>query len=110
MGVFFHAGNENFPHAAPKQLAHRMDATIPDIEIAHHAYSPRIRRPNRKINAALATDLAQMRAELFIESFVRSLCEKMQIDLAHDRAVAVGIAQELLRAVERDHFHQIREV
>ena len=34
----------------------------------------------------------------------------MQIDLAHDRSVAVGIAQELLRAVESDHLQEIGKI
>ena len=38
------------------------------------------------------------------------LGEKVQIHLAHDRAIAVGIAQQLLGTVESDDFHKIGKV
>ena len=108
--AFLHARDENFPDAASDQFPHRMDAAIPEIEIADHADASGIRRPNRKVSAAFAPDLAQMRAKLIVKPLVISLGEKVQIHLAHDRAVTVGIAQQLLGTVESDHFHEIGKV
>ncbi len=107
--AFLHPRDENFPDAAPEQFAHRVDAAIPEIEIAHHADAAGVRRPDREINSALAADLAQVRAEFVVELLVVSLREQVPVDLAHDRPVAVGIAQELLRAVKRNHLHEVRE-
>ncbi len=87
-----------------------MDAAIPEIEIADHADAAGVRRPDREINAAFAADLAQMRAKFVVEPLVISLGEKVQIDLAHDRPIAVGIAQQLLGAVESDDFHEIGKI
>ncbi len=70
-----------------------MDAAIPAVEIAHHAHALRIRRPDREINAVHAADLAQLRAEFLLELEMIALRKKMQIHLAHDRAVAIRIAQ-----------------
>ncbi len=108
--AFLHPRDENFPDAAPEQLAHRVDAAIPEIEIADHADAAGIRRPDREINSALAADLAQMRAKLVVKLLVISLREQVAIDLAHDRPVAVGIAQELLRAVKRNHLHEVGKI
>src|SRR5450432_280267 len=109
MRPFRNSRDKNFPHTAPKQFSHRVNATIPNVEIANHADAPRVWRPDRKINTALAADLAQMRAKLVVKPLMRSLSEKMQIHLAHDRAVAVRIAQQLLRTIKRDHLDQIGE-
>ncbi len=107
---FRHTRDENFPDAAPDQLAHWMNTPIPKIEIAHHADPSRVRCPDREIDAALPANLAQMRAELVVKPLVISLREKVQIHLAHDRLVAVGIAQQLLRAIEGDHLDQIGKI
>ena len=40
-----------------------------------------------------------MRAELFVELPMLAFANKMQIDLAHDRAVVVGIAHRVFRSV-----------
>ena len=110
MRTFLHARDENFPNAAPDQFPHWMNPAIPEIEIADHADAPGIGGPDRKIDAALAADLAQVRTEFVVKALVISLCKKMQIHLAHERAIAVGIAQQLLGAVKRDDFHQIGKV
>ena len=110
MRALLHARDENFPDTASDQFPHRMDAAIPEIEVANHANPTGVRRPNRKISAAFASDLAQMRAELIVEPLVIPLGEKVQIHLAHDRAIAVGIAQQLLGTIESDDFHKIGKV
>ena len=51
-----------------------------------------------------------MRAKLVVEPFVISFGEEVQIHLAHDRSIAVGIAQEMLRAVEGEHFDEVGKV
>ena len=87
-----------------------MDAAIPEIEIADHADPCRVRRPDRKVSATFAADLAQMRAKLVVKPLVISFGEEVQIHLAHDRSVAVGIAQQLLRAVESEHLHEVGKI
>src|SRR4030095_4873455 len=63
MRALLHARDENFPDTASDQFPHRVDAAIPKIEVANHAHPTSVRRPNRKISAAFAPDLAEMRAK-----------------------------------------------
>ena len=44
--AFADAGQENLPDAAAEQLAHRIAAAVPAVEIADHADALRIRRPD----------------------------------------------------------------
>ncbi len=104
---FPRSGHEQFPHPAPEQTPHRMDAAIPAIEIAHHAHAVRVRRPDREIDAVHSADVAQLRAELLPELEIVALGKEMQIHLAHDRPVAIRVARHLLALVPRDHAHLV---
>ena len=103
-------GDENFPDPAPEQFAHRMDASIPAVEIAHYADPRRVRRPDREIHSPVTADLAELRAKFLVELLVISLREKMDVHLAHDRPVTVGIPQQLLGAIESAEINEKREI
>ena len=51
-----------------------------------------------------------MRAEFFVNLQMISLGEKMQIDLAHDRAVGVGIVHDRRRAVPAGQVKSIIDI
>jgi serine O-acetyltransferase len=84
-----------------------MHAAIPVVEIADHAGALRIRRPDRKIDAAHAANRPELRAELLIDLEVIALGEKVQVDLAHERAVAIRILHDLLGTIVSDRAHLV---
>ena len=56
-------GNKQFPNPARATHRHRMRSTVPAVEIAHHAYPLRVRRPYREATAGHALALGQMSAK-----------------------------------------------
>src|SRR5437868_11587351 len=87
-----------------------MDPAIPTVEIANHADTLRVRRPYREVNATGIADRAHMRAELIVNLPMLSFGEKMQIDLAHDRAVLIGIACQVMRSVPGGDSEMVRKI
>src|SRR5207302_7823117 len=49
-------GDEDLPHAGSHQLAHRVDAAVPAIEVTDDADSLGVRRPHREVNAGETLD------------------------------------------------------
>ena len=94
MRAFAHVGQKNLPNAAPEQAPQRVDASIPAIEIADHADALRVRRPEREVNALHARDRLKMGAKFFVKIEMVPFGKEMQIDLTHDRAVAVGVVRD----------------
>src|ERR1700730_16157933 len=99
MRTFADAGNEQFPDACAEESAHRMHPAITLVEIPHHAHPLRIRRPNCEIHAGITVNFAHVRAELVVNLPVLPFAEEMQINLTHDRSIAVGIAHRAVRSV-----------
>src|SRR5947208_15150747 len=87
-----------------------MDPAIPTVEIANHADALRVRRPYREVNATGIADRAHMRGELIVNLPMMSFGEKMQIDLAHDRAVLIGIACQVMRSVPGGDSEMVRKI
>src|SRR6185295_14203354 len=75
-----HSGQKQFPDPATEKEAHRIRSAIPTIEIAHHAHSLGVRRPDREINPSRTLNVSGMRAEFFVNLQVIPLGEKMQVD------------------------------
>src|SRR3954470_19958797 len=92
MSALPHSGQEQFPDAAGDKLPHWINPAIPAIEITDDTHALRVRCPDREVNTFVATNRPQMRAELLVETMIVSLREQMQIELAHDQAVAIRIA------------------
>ena len=65
-----HAGDENLPDAAVHQLAHRVNAPVPAIEIADDTDALRIGRPDVKGRPLDAANIAHVRAEMFVEFLI----------------------------------------
>ena len=100
--AFADAGQENFPDAAAEQLAHRMHAAVPAVEIADHADALRIRRPDVEASCRCTPSISvEMRAEFVVELPVLALGEEMQIERPEDRAERIRIALRPLVAVVR---------
>src|SRR5437870_10164202 len=103
-------GQTQFPHSAPDEFAHRIHPAIPVVEVTDHAHALRVGRPHCEINAHRITDCAQMGAELFVNLPVLSFRVEMQIDLAHDWPVLVGIARELLQSIPGSHTETVWKI
>src|ERR1700730_2883650 len=101
MRVLAHPGKKEFPDSCAEKFAHGMHAAVPVVEIANHTYPLGIWRPNCKVNAAFAIERAQMRAEFVVDSPVLTFGKKMQIGLAHDRAIPIRIARSPFRPGRR---------
>src|SRR5262249_55669616 len=74
-----------FPDAGGvADMAHRVRAGIPAVEVAHHRDRPRVRRPHRETHAGARAAL-EVRAELLVEARVRALPEEVEVVAAHCR-------------------------
>jgi hypothetical protein len=60
--AFIDAGNEQFPDPGRAEGAHRMQAAIPGVEVAHHGDRARVRRPDGKGGTDHAVEIAYVRA------------------------------------------------
>src|SRR5256885_1923039 len=110
MRAFADIGKEQFPNTAAEQAAHRVDPAIPAVEIADDADPLRVRRPDGEVNALGVADLAKMSAEVFVKLVVIPFGKQMQIHLADDQAVAVGIADDRRRFIPAGEMNAIIEV
>src|SRR5438270_7676912 len=110
MCAFVYIGQKQFPDAAAEQTPHRIHPAIPAVEIAHDTDALRVRRPDREVNALGVADFAQVRAELVVEPQMISLGKQMQVHLAHDEPVAVGIADERRRFIPTREMNVIIDV
>ena len=93
-----HAGQEDFPDAAAEQLAHRVHAAVPAVEIADDADPPGVGRPDGEGAAAHAADLLEVRAELVVEAVVIALGEEVQVEFAQDRPEGIRVGLDGLVA------------
>ena len=67
VGPLGQAGNKKLPNAALEQFAHRVDAAVPVVKVAHDRDAPRVWRPDVKGASAHSVQSAQVRAKLFIK-------------------------------------------
>ena len=79
-------GDEQLPHAAGAQRAHRVQASVPRVEVADHADRAGRRCPHGEGDALRAFELARMGAELVVDLAVAALADQVQVELADGRA------------------------
>ena len=84
---------ENLPHAATEQLAHRRPPSVPVVAITDHRHTLRVRRPDVESRACHAADVHQVRAEFVVEFPVLAFGEKMKVELMAGVQERVGMAQ-----------------
>ena len=102
-----HAGEKDFPNARRNQLAHRVRAAVPVVEVADHAHALGGRRPDREMHARHLVYHFHMGAEFFVDVVVRAFVEKIDVHLAEHGAERVGVALAPLVAVMRGEFERI---
>jgi hypothetical protein len=74
--------NEKLPDAGVSQQLHLVRVTVPTVEVTNDAHARSVWRPNREGDAFCATLLRDVRAEFFVDLFVATFAEEMQINLA----------------------------
>ena len=84
-------GEKNIPD--PVVIAHRMDAAIPAVEIAHNTDPMRIRSPHREGNPVDTLVRPRMSTHRFPKVAMSSLTEKVDILLPENRPEGVRVAQ-----------------
>ena len=57
-----------------------MIASVPAVEVSHHAHARSMWRPDGKRDTFRLPHFREVRAKLFIDLFVPSFAEEMQID------------------------------
>ena len=107
MRSFVHAGEENFPNARGNELAHRVGAAVPVVEVPDHAHTLGGGRPHREMHAGHLVDHLHMGAEFFVDVVVRAFVEKIDIHLAEHRTERVGVALAPLGAFMIGEFERV---
>ena len=85
------AGEEQLPDAGRAHRAHRVDAAVPEVEVADHRDRTGGRRPDAERGPADAVDLAHVRAETRPQLLMATLAEQVHVELADRRQEAVRI-------------------
>src|SRR5262249_14711095 len=75
-------GQKQLPDARRAERAHRVQPTVPAVEIAYDAYCAGGWSPDRERRSRHALVLADVGAELVVELLVASLCDQVQVELA----------------------------
>src|SRR5215469_3946848 len=71
--------NKNFPDPGFAAQAHRVDASVPQIEIADDAHTLRIRGPHTKVHPTHVGNFANVRTKLFVLLIVSAFTGKIEI-------------------------------
>ena len=83
--------HEDLPHAGTAQRAHRIDAAIPAVEIAHHADALGVRRPHRKAHTPHPVALHVMRAEHAVSLLQTAFGKKIEIVITDAAAERIRV-------------------
>ena len=83
--------DEQFPDSGRILFLHAMGATIPMIEVADNLNTLRIGSPDGEINARVAVDLTNMRAELLVNLPMLARIEEVTVKVADQAWYSVWI-------------------
>src|SRR5690606_41296260 len=86
-------GHEEFPHAGGAEGAHGMEASVPVVEVADHGDAGGAGGPDGEGDAAHAVDLAQVRAEFFVDAVFVAFVEEVEVLFAEGGQEAVGVVE-----------------
>src|SRR5439155_26682170 len=88
---------EDLPDTGRDELAHRVYAAVPAVDVSDDAHALRIRSPDREVHTGGVSDLHPTCAKLFPRAVVRPLVQQVQVELAEHLSELVGIVH-----LERD--------
>ena len=94
-GALDHAGQEELPDPRRAERAHRVQAPVPRVEVAHDADRPRGGRPHREGRPRHAVDLPDVRAQAAVEVLVAALARQVQVHLAQRRHKRVRVGERV---------------
>ena len=83
---------ENFPDTGGTQVPHRLEPSVPAVEIADDTDALRVRRPNSEARARNPIDRPKVRAELVVNAPLVPLPEQIQIRFAERRQERIRVA------------------
>src|SRR5262249_59540458 len=89
-GAIREVGYEDLPDAQRDELAHRVHAPVPSVDVADDADPLGVRRPDREAHARATPDLHLAAAELLPCPVARALAQQVQVELAQDLPDLVG--------------------
>ena len=116
--AFGDARDEQLPHAGAVAQTHRVAPRVPGVEITDHRDAAGIRRPHGEARAAHAVDGHHVGAERMRQLEVPAFAEQVQVDVAEQGSVRVGVlgflhdparpgdAQQIRRALAHDSLKQ----
>src|SRR3977135_1139099 len=84
--------NEQLPDARRTDQPHRVQATVPGVEVANHRHGARGRRPDRERGPRGPAMVGRMRAEAFPDALMAPFRGKMAVPLAERGREAVRVA------------------
>ena len=84
-------GNEQLPDAGRSAVSHRMATTVPVVEVADHADALGVGRPDGEVDAPESLVRAEVSAQPLEVAQVRSLAQKVKVEVGKDRPEAVGV-------------------
>ena len=84
-------GNENLPHAADAEPAHRVHAPVPVVEVADDADAGGVGGPDGEVDAFGRAERRRMRAELVVDPGMVAFAEQIEIVVGDDASEAVRI-------------------
>ena len=83
--------DEDLPDAGGAEAPHRVPPAVPAVEVADHADSLGVRRPDREVDAVGLADSHQVRAKLVVNARVLALREQVDVVLGDHPSVAVRV-------------------
>ena len=94
-GAVLDAGDEQFPDAAAAHRPHRMAGAVPEVEVADHADTAGVRRPDGERRAGHRAGqrvvAADMGAEHLPQLLVPAFADEVEVHVAERRQVAVRV-------------------
>src|SRR2546423_10663598 len=113
--------DENLPDAGDAETTHLVKATVPVVEVADDAHAVGARSPHCERDAADASEVAQVRAEFFVETPVAALAEEVFVErverghegvwVAHGEDLAAGVedAQGVWEELRAAFYQKLEE-
>ena len=92
--------HEQFPHAGSAEAPHHVPPAVPVVEVADHAHSLGVRRPDGTRRAVDAFDLAKLRAQLVVKPQLVPLADQVQFGVGKCRGRLFVIRPHGAHAVE----------
>ena len=92
--------HEHLPHTGVAQAPHHVPPAVPVVEVADHAHSLGVRRPDGKRRAVDAFDLAKLRAQLVVKPQLVPLADQVQFGVGKCRGRLFVIRPHGAHAVE----------